>query len=59
LPPKEATHLLTLQKDVTTSYQASRMCSKRQPVHGFEPGIVFGAKVETIKFFCSQQMGTN
>jgi hypothetical protein len=29
------------------SYQASRWCSQRQPVPGFEPGIMFGTKIET------------
>jgi hypothetical protein len=52
LPPKEATHLLPLEKDVPISYQASQPCSQRQPVYGFEPGILFGTKVVTIKFFC-------
>jgi hypothetical protein len=33
-------------------YQASRMRSKRRPVHGFEPWIVFGTKVATIKISC-------
>jgi len=30
-------------------YQASRRCSQRRPVSGFEPGAVFGTMVETIK----------
>ena len=42
-----------LPKDVAISYQASRMRSKRRPVRGFEPGIMFGTKVETIKFYFS------
>jgi hypothetical protein len=37
------------------SYQASQKCSQRWPVSVFEPGIVFGTKVETIKFFCRQK----
>jgi hypothetical protein len=41
-----------LPKDAAIPYQASQMRSKRLPVSGFEPGIVFGTKVETIKFFC-------
>ena len=36
-------------------YQASRVCSKRRPVPGFEPGILFSTKVETTKFFCIPQ----
>jgi hypothetical protein len=47
LPPKEATHLLTLPKGVAISYRASPQRSKRRPVPAFEPGILFGTKVET------------
>ena len=36
-------------------YRAGRMRSKRRPVHGFEPGIVFATMVETIKIFCFQK----
>ena len=34
------------------SHQASQQRSQRRPVPGFEPGTVFGTKVETIKFLC-------
>jgi hypothetical protein len=41
-----------LQTDAAIPYQASRMRAKRHRISEFEPGIVFGTKVETIKFFC-------
>ena len=34
--------------------RAGPMRSKRRPVPVFEQGIMFGTKVETIKFFCLQ-----
>jgi hypothetical protein len=36
-------------KDAAISYQASRVRSKRRPVHGFEPGTLFGTKIVTKK----------
>jgi len=36
-------------------YQASQQYSQRQPVHGFEPMIVFGTKIETINQFHPNQ----
>jgi hypothetical protein len=44
-----------LPKDATISYQASRVHPQRRPPIGFEPRIVFGAKVETIKIFFVQK----
>jgi hypothetical protein len=41
-----------LQKVDAISYRASQQCSKRRPITEFEPGIVFGRKVETTIFFC-------
>jgi len=46
-----------LPKDAAISYQAGRMRLQRRPVSVFEPGIVFGAKVETIEIPCFQKMG--
>jgi hypothetical protein len=37
----------SLLKDVAIPYQASQRRSQRRPIHGFEPEIVFGTKVET------------
>jgi hypothetical protein len=51
--------LSSLPKDAAISYQASRVRSKRLPVPAFEPGIVFGTRVETIKFFCPPKLGKN
>ncbi len=36
-------------------YRAGPMRPKRQPFPGFERRIVFGTKVETIKFFCFEK----
>jgi hypothetical protein len=37
------------QKDVAITCQASQQRSQRRPIHEFEPGNMFGTKVETIK----------
>ena len=54
LPPKEAT-LCSVAEGCRDPYRASRKCSKRRFVLGFEPRIMFGTKLETIIFFCSQK----
>ena len=38
-----------LQKAVAIPYQASKKCSQRHPVPGFEQENVFGTKLETKK----------
>jgi hypothetical protein len=44
-----------LPKALAISYQASPRRPQRRPVHAFEPGIVFGSKVETKKIYSERE----